>query len=98
MCQVPRFRNSPNATGSEQYGSISFAILVDARIQREAKVLAYDFVKETTTKEAQQWSALKFGKLPVLESNYEGLDDPIYKPVDTVMNSGTLPNILTLTV
>jgi len=84
--------------GSEQYGSISFAILgwMPRIANEEAKVLAYDFVKEQLlTKEAQQWSALKFGKLPVLESNYEGLDDPIYtNQLTLLMNSGTLPKYI----
>jgi hypothetical protein len=81
--------------GSEQHGSISFAILgwMPRIASKEAKGLACDFVREQLlTKEAQQWSALRFGKLPVLESNYQGLDDPIYtNQLILLGNSGTLP-------
>ena len=81
-----------------QNGSISFAILgwMPRIATKEAKLLAYEFVKEQLlVKEAQQWSALRFGKLPVLESNYQGLNNPIYtNQLALLKNSGTMPKYI----
>ena len=58
------------------------------------QALAKQFSREQImSKWFQQWSATRFGKMPVLKANYEGLDDPGWKAsLAAVSKAATYPN------
>jgi multiple sugar transport system substrate-binding protein len=68
--------------GSDERGSNAQAIVcVIPKISPVIDV-AKQFIREQMTDKAnQQWSANKFGKLPALKRNFDGLPDPEYKTV-----------------
>jgi ABC-type glycerol-3-phosphate transport system substrate-binding protein len=80
--------------GAEKNGSHTHVVgMVTPRVSPNQD-LAKQFVRQQVmSKWFQQWSASRFGKMPVLQRNYDGLNDPGWKAsLAAVSKAATYPN------
>jgi len=82
--------------GADQNGGNSIAPCTVVPKLSAAKKLAKLFIREQLmSKWGQQWSANKFGKMPSVKRNFEGLDDPEHLAVlDSLDRSGFGPKFV----
>lgn len=80
--------------GAEKNGSHSNVVGMVIPKVSPNQDLAKQFVREQVmSKWFQQWSAMRYGKMPVLQKNYEGLTDPGWKAsLAAVSKAATYPN------